>query len=465
MTSDLKDVFGSIGIDFEGRNYAMGGTSSATAVSMCWKEIFGADVDFFSWDYGMTDGHKTEPLLHYGYRGAISPGRPAMMLLNHGGRAGPKRQQIYEGLEEMGVAAFYGNDGTMKVMRTKFPDNSLLTEAEINALPEYVRNYRCGAAIEKGDPYCGSEKYSKWSCSPRMKQTSWHPGFKDHAVVGHSVALFLMEELLSTLKHLSELPLQNATLLLSQLQQEDIELHNNFTNAELPDLSKNLLNLTEVTVSDTEPTINASLFFKGPSMCHTARLPSQTRYRGILTDTDEVGQPAPFGEETYFVGTDVKDAQTTATKNAEMRLAYQVGQERETKCLNVTVKPDYPDFFYTNTLDGWTALTFPNDAEKKIYGYNASQHEGIFIIHWRACNWGKCASGFLKAREDHDLSNWVMKINDQMVVKVVDIGWGGVMVKGEKGFRFAPDSNGQYKIEMKVMKENSYLQIADFVLY
>ena len=52
MESDLKDVFGSIGIDFEGRNYAMGGTASATIVSMCWKEIFGGDVDFFSWDYG-----------------------------------------------------------------------------------------------------------------------------------------------------------------------------------------------------------------------------------------------------------------------------------------------------------------------------------------------------------------------------------------------------------------------------
>jgi hypothetical protein len=53
MERDLKDIFGSIGIDFEGRNYAMGGTASAAEMAMCWEEIFGADADFFSWDYGM----------------------------------------------------------------------------------------------------------------------------------------------------------------------------------------------------------------------------------------------------------------------------------------------------------------------------------------------------------------------------------------------------------------------------
>jgi hypothetical protein len=53
MERDLKDIFGSIGIDFEGRNYAMGGTPSAAEIAMCWEEIFGADIDFFSWDYGM----------------------------------------------------------------------------------------------------------------------------------------------------------------------------------------------------------------------------------------------------------------------------------------------------------------------------------------------------------------------------------------------------------------------------
>lgn len=53
MEQDLKQIFGSIGIEFEGRNYAMGGTKSAAEMAMCWKEIFGDDTDFFSWDFGM----------------------------------------------------------------------------------------------------------------------------------------------------------------------------------------------------------------------------------------------------------------------------------------------------------------------------------------------------------------------------------------------------------------------------
>jgi hypothetical protein len=40
-----KDVFAAIGINFIGRNYAMGGTSIAPEVGMCAKEIFGIDVD------------------------------------------------------------------------------------------------------------------------------------------------------------------------------------------------------------------------------------------------------------------------------------------------------------------------------------------------------------------------------------------------------------------------------------
>jgi hypothetical protein len=38
------------------------------------------------------------------------------------------------------------------------------------------------------------------------------------------------------------------------------------------------------------------------SICHTARLPAQTRYLGYLTDTRKVGGPSVYGEETYEIG-------------------------------------------------------------------------------------------------------------------------------------------------------------------
>ena len=68
LQEDLKEVFGSVGLDFIGRNHAMGGTSSNGMVAMCFEQIFGSDVDIFSWDFGMTDGSKNpQRMLHYAY--------------------------------------------------------------------------------------------------------------------------------------------------------------------------------------------------------------------------------------------------------------------------------------------------------------------------------------------------------------------------------------------------------------
>jgi len=53
LTPLLKNA---LGFDFVAKNYAMGGTASADQVALCYNSIFGRDMDFFSWDYGMTDG-------------------------------------------------------------------------------------------------------------------------------------------------------------------------------------------------------------------------------------------------------------------------------------------------------------------------------------------------------------------------------------------------------------------------
>ena len=178
MERDLKVIFGSVGIDFEARNYAMGGTSAATIVSMCHKEIFGEDIDFFSWDYGMTDGKNTGKAFHYGYRGAMSPSRPAMLLFHAGaGSKGRGRFDAIKSLVDIGLAGFYEDHDEATVIKDNFPDSAAMTTEEAKALPEYVRNYRCGTGIEKGEPFCQAEKFTTWGCEgKRMKQTSWHPG-------------------------------------------------------------------------------------------------------------------------------------------------------------------------------------------------------------------------------------------------------------------------------------------------
>jgi hypothetical protein len=169
---DLKGIFGAIGIDFEGRNYAMGGTNSGAEISMCWEQIFGNDVDFFVWDYGMTDGGESVLLLHYGYRGGISSGRPAIIAAHHAGKPRMKREESLKHLEDMGMAAFTYDFQA----KAAIPESFGISEEEIQNLPEYVRNFKCEGKLESGDPYCGKEKYTKYACPIRAKQASWHPG-------------------------------------------------------------------------------------------------------------------------------------------------------------------------------------------------------------------------------------------------------------------------------------------------
>ena len=172
----ISDVFASVGLEFIGRNYAMGGTAAGPEISMCWQEIFGTDVDFVSWDYGMTDGNAIAKMLHYLYRGGISPGRPALLCFHGGGRSRSPREAATKQFEDMGFAAFYGKSDDFTAMNTGIPDSAALSVAEVAQLPPYVQNYKCGTSIEKGDPDCGANKYTSYLCPKRSKQTSWHPG-------------------------------------------------------------------------------------------------------------------------------------------------------------------------------------------------------------------------------------------------------------------------------------------------
>jgi len=275
----------------------------------------------------------------------------------------------------------------------------------------------------------------------------------------------LTEALLSAVRELDEHEEQDKKTLLEQLRQEDIELHTNFLKADLPEIHKKVVDLHLVKAGSNESSIDESIFTRGPTMCHTARLPAQTRYLGILTETNMVGGPAPPGEETYDVGLDFKANQKIAKPEGsdEMRLVHKKGDE-EKRCPGFTVKPDYPDSFFVNSLDGWTKLTFPNAAEQHAYHYDPKAHEGLIVFHLRKCDWGKCPKEFLTTAH-YSTKDWVMKVNGQKVTEVIDIGEFATIAKGKDGFRFQPDANGQYTIEVKVNADKMYTEFADFVLY
>lgn len=153
----------------------MGGTGSAAEISMCWTEIFGRDVDFFSWDYGMTDAGQPTRLMHYAHRGFVSPGQPAFMGIRVELDRG-KQGKVLKSMEKHGMPIFVQDNKLFSKMREGIPDTFGLGTKEIDAMPEYVRNFECEGKFEKGEPFCEIEKYSRDICEDRKGKAPWHPG-------------------------------------------------------------------------------------------------------------------------------------------------------------------------------------------------------------------------------------------------------------------------------------------------
>jgi hypothetical protein len=173
MERGVKDIFATVGLNFIGRNYAMGGTSSAPEIAMCVKEIFGTDIDVLSWDTGMTDGKNYAGMQQYFIRAALLPNRPAFVALHMGG----DRQNLMNELENIGLTALVLDPDELRAMTNAIPDTMGLSEDEVAEMPKFVRNLKCGNQVEKGDPGCGASKFNNTMCDKRKFRTSWHPGW------------------------------------------------------------------------------------------------------------------------------------------------------------------------------------------------------------------------------------------------------------------------------------------------
>lgn len=456
---DARVVFEAIGIEFEDRSYAMGGTASAWEISMCWQQIFGRDVDFFTWDYGMTDGNFPERLLHYGYRGGLSPGNPAFLAVRIGGRSQNQREMALHTLEQSGMSVFVGKDSSFAKRSEGVPNSAGISKAEIEALPYFVRNLRCNEQFENGDPYCREEKYTKWACEYRPRQASWHPGFKSHAMDGHALGLWLIDRLIETLTDLSQHSVTDPMKLWDELRQPEINTAEEITKANLP-VEKIF---SPENRASPDPSLDLDVFWRGPSLCRTGRLPAQSRFLGYTTNTDKVGNIAMLGLEEYDTGMSIFDATNAdAPKNGSMILAYLPGNDRS-PC-NAISKPDYKDFFFAHQAHGEVSLTFPNEKERKAYEFDQSHYRGLIVVVFVQCEWGKCTKGEVRP-ETYSEGKFEMTVNGNRVTELTSIGHDSWIPKGEDGFYWKAKSDGTYDLAFLVKEIDGYIKVSSVILY
>lgn len=445
-----QDVFRAVGLHFTGRNYAMGGTAAAPEVAICVKEIFGQDIDVLVWDFGMTDGKMIWKQSLYHYRaGLIDKSRPLNIAYHAGGFLKGRMVAVKE-MEDLGLAALISSEEVMNSATDAVPDSFGLTDDEINQLPEFVRNFRCGNQIENGDPYCKDEKFNMTLCPDRKYRTSWHPGWKWQAVMGYLATFFLIEVLNDALNELASTADSDPIKLFKKLKAADDVDYAEFVNAPVPE------NLRKIMPDLKLETMDLNLLVKGHNFCHTARLPAESRHKGILTESAETGF------FTYDKGVELKEAATTANEGELMRLVY-TGEDRQ--ICPVRTNMDYKDYFYVNSNDDWKKMILPNDAELNEYG-NGQPLQGIIMMCFTLCTWNKCPKGVLD-RRGLDEGKFELNVNGLNVTTLVQLE-ECELLQHSGGYKWKPDKNGRFDIRARVTKDaerGSYLRLSAFIVW
>jgi predicted DNA-binding ribbon-helix-helix protein len=293
-----------------------------------------------------------------------------------------------------------------------------------------------------------------------LSSSSWFFNSKSHALDGHLLSLFLMQSFMDALKDLAEHDVKDPEILLAQLQEEDDRVFHSFASAAVPVIAHGFNSKKW----DDDHTDLIDLFFKGPSICRTARLPAKSRFLGYMTNNGKTGDIAVLGNETYDTGIELTEAKETAKEsNKEMRLVYEDDpRARNRNCVTALVKPDYKDFYFTHSSDSWMKLAFPNKAEKAAYAYDRSRFKGLLALHLVVCDWGNCKAEDM--RED-GLEKGELEINvNGQAVKSVDNINGLIVLKGKQGMYWEPRPDGDYEIAVRVKVPDSYFRISAIIL-
>eukprot|EP00980_Cylindrotheca_fusiformis_P025222 scaffold13293_cov120-Cylindrotheca_fusiformis.AAC.6 len=174
LERDLQQVLNRTGIPFVARNYAMGGSGSGPELGLCVEQVYGTDVDFLSWDFGMTDVYSPVRILLYAIRANLLPHHPPIFALRADSEG---RIDLLKEAEKMGISSFVLPESVQKRQRDNIPETTLENYKKmIKKAPPMIRAFKCSTGIETGEPACDDEKYSHYGCVDRTGKASWHPG-------------------------------------------------------------------------------------------------------------------------------------------------------------------------------------------------------------------------------------------------------------------------------------------------
>ena len=268
------------------------------------------------------------------------------------------------------------------------------------------------------------------------------------------LAVFLCDMLRDAIAELGSN--SNPSELLMQLRHEEDADYKKFFQSSVPDIEATFLKtIGDELLND----VNTTLFYRSPSICHTARLPAESRYLGILTESKQTGIT------NYYKGITMKEAvkmESDESADTPMPLVY---NEEEREDCEVELTRDYKDYFFTSSKQGWTTLTFPNEAEKRAYGRESEKLHGILVMCLAKCDWGRCPKGDMQMPSIMN-GQVNLEVNGLSVTNITDFS-GCFVLRGENGHYWQANDVGQYILRARVLGDGSqfsFLRISSVIV-
>jgi hypothetical protein len=442
----MKDTFGAIGIDFEGRNYAMGGMDSAPQLALCQEAVVGTDVDMISWDFGMTDGKAHWKSSLFASRVGMHVNRPTHMSINVQGRFYVHRTNALRELaEDVGIATLHLAPDVESDVDKGIPDCFGMPQAEIDKHGPFASYFKCKGAIEKEEP-CSANKYNENICSERKFKASWHPGWRQHAKQANLLALYMADSMVDALKdlvktHRGEEPRALYAILKAEEDAEYAKFHASI----VPDVLEGL-----VTEEMVQGGLKSHILHRNKAVCKTALLPAKTRYLGILTESNKKGDFHGF-DEGIDVDYATKQPPIEEKDKGSMALVFE-NKVRQSDC-PVDLNVDYKDYFYATQDWGWASLKFPNNAEIEAYAPGGFNPVGVVMLCFYKCDWGRCPEGEVDAENGIVEGKWKLELNGEPVQNLtrMDQCFG---VQTKNGYLHKPKEDGRYELRANIAKEH-----------
>lgn len=297
-----------------------------------------------------------------------------------------------------------------------------------------------------------------------------------NAIMGYLFTFSMFRGLDDAIQTISSSNLTYVHELLNELKQQEDTDYDNFRKSDVPvELMQKIFD-----ERDDLNMVNLTTLAKSPSICHTALLPSESRYRGIATET----------QNTFYSGIELHQALSDAASRggsfAEMRLVYTehlrfrqpnsgfktLAEDYEHCPVPTTI--DYRDYFFLHHDENWKNLIVPNDVELKVYGKPGHEFLGyVAICLVVTCHNGCPAEALTRDEVFGPNSTEFIKlnINGQEVVRGLSMGRECDLLQHHHGLVFPTrkisesDSIGKFEIAAKVMVPNRYLRISSVIVW